>query len=87
MSDIQIDSEVFVRKIKAVQKAIATKRPLLNGADSIFVLVGKTDEDNPYRKSSVLHTWLLGYEFPTTALLITKNDTIFITSAGKGKFK
>lgn len=86
MSDIKIDVALFNKRVKSIQKAISTKKPQFNGADSIFVLVGKTDESVPYRKSSVLHTWLLGYEFPTTALLITKTETIFITSASKGMY-
>lgn len=84
MSDIVINATLFSKRVKSIQKALATKNAQLNGADSIFILVGKTDENIPYRKSSVLHTWLLGYEFPITALLITKDDTIFITSVGKG---
>lgn len=86
MPDIQIDGSLYSKRIGLIHKAIAAKRPSLNGADSIFVIIGKTDEDNPYRKSAVLHTWLLGYEFPTTALLITKTETIIITSAGKAKY-
>lgn len=84
MSDIVINSNLFSKRVKSIQKALAAKNSGLNGADSIFILVGKTDENVPYRKSSVLHSWLLGYEFPTTALLITKDETVFITSVGKG---
>lgn len=84
MSDIKIDAGVFSKRVRAFQKAIATKKPILNGASSILIIIGKPDED--YRKSSVVHTWLLGYEFPTTALLITKDESIFITSTSKGKF-
>lgn len=84
MADIKIDGTTFTKRVKLIHDAIESKDPQLQGAESIFVLIGKVDDENPYRKSSVLHTWLLGYEFPSTALLITKSETIIITSAGKG---
>lgn len=54
--------------------------------DSIVVVMGSADEDNPYQKTAALHTWLLGYEFPATLILITLKKVVFVTSANKAKF-
>lgn len=55
MADIKIDGGLFNKRIQQIQKAISTKDGLVQGAESIFVLIGKVDDENPYRKSSVLH--------------------------------
>lgn len=53
---------------------------------SFLVFMGSGDDDNPYQKTAALHTWLLGYEFPATLLLMTLSKIIFITSENKAKF-
>ena len=55
MATVVIDVAAFNKRIGALQKSLATKDSLFNNADSVFVLIGKVDEENPYRKSSVLH--------------------------------
>ena len=37
-----------------------------------------------YQKSTALFTWLLGYEFPDTVMMVTKGRVVFITSMKKG---
>lgn len=63
MATVVIDVAAFNKRIGALQKSLATKDSLFNNADSVFVLIGKVDEENPYRKSSVLHVRLLSYTY------------------------
>lgn len=84
MSDPKVDTIAFKKRASLLQKKLNDNE--LNGADSILVVIGSTDEENPYQKSTILHNWLLGYEFPATALFITKDSIIFVTSAGKAKY-
>ncbi|KAH3679669.1 hypothetical protein WICMUC_000809 [Wickerhamomyces mucosus] len=84
MSDPKIDISLFNKRVSQLQRKIRDNE--FNGADSLIAVIGSTDEENPYQKSTILHNWLLGYEFPATALFITKDKTIFVTSVGKAKY-
>jgi nucleosome binding factor SPN SPT16 subunit len=84
MSEPKIDTLAFKKRVSVVQKKIADGQFV--GAESLLVVVGSSDEENPYQKSTILHTWLLGYEFPATALFITKDKVVFVTSSGKTKY-
>ncbi|ODQ63257.1 SPT16-domain-containing protein [Nadsonia fulvescens var. elongata DSM 6958] len=90
MSEISIDRDLFFRRVGIIQSKLAAPSTPENpnefyGADSVLIVTGKFNEDNLYLKSSVLHTWILGYEFPATALLITRKQVVVVTSAGKAK--
>ncbi|KAF5117592.1 hypothetical protein DV454_001076 [Geotrichum candidum] len=50
MATVVIDVAAFNKRIGALQKSLATKDSLFNNADSVFVLIGKVDEENPYPK-------------------------------------
>jgi nucleosome binding factor SPN SPT16 subunit len=63
MATVVIDVAAFNKRIDVLQKSLATKDSLFNNADSVFVLIGKVDEENPYRKSSVLHVRLLSHAY------------------------
>ncbi|KAG7666405.1 SPT16 [[Candida] subhashii] len=81
MADVKIDSGVFHKRLSILQKnLIAEKIP------QALVIVGARDDENTYKKSTVLQNWLLGYEFVHTAIYITSNKCIFITSEGKAKY-
>jgi nucleosome binding factor SPN SPT16 subunit len=84
MSEPKVDVLAFKRRVSLIQKKIASGD--FAGAHGFLVVIGSTDEENPYQKSTILHNWLLGYEFPATAILITKDKSIFVTSAGKAKY-
>lgn len=55
MASVVIDTALFNKRIKALQNSLADKEGPFNGANSAFVLIGKVDDENPFRKSSVLH--------------------------------
>lgn len=54
--------------------------------NGLLIVVGSSDDSNPYQKSTVMHTWLLGYEFPATAIYITNKKIYFVTSVSKAKY-
>jgi nucleosome binding factor SPN SPT16 subunit len=69
MSDVKLDSRVFHRRARAllafwkvflllawlIQQKNKDDAALFGGAESILVIVGQSDEDNPYQKSTSLH--------------------------------
>ncbi|KAL1917850.1 uncharacterized protein VTP21DRAFT_3684 [Calcarisporiella thermophila] len=85
MSKVQLETRTFHRRARQLLSHWKTKTEdeLYNGADAIMVLVGNVDENNPYQKSTALQTWLLGYEFPQTMLVITPKTLYFVTSQNK----
>ncbi|GMM28592.1 chromatin-remodeling protein [Martiniozyma asiatica (nom. inval.)] len=85
MSDIAIDSGIFRRRLLHLQKSIGTS-DYFKHVSGLLVVVGGNDDSNPYQKSTVLHMWLMGYEFPATAIYITKSKIVFVTSASKAKY-
>ncbi|KAG4304385.1 hypothetical protein PORY_002095 [Pneumocystis oryctolagi] len=56
-----------------------TKDHVFFEVSSLLVLQGNLDEDNPYSKTSSLHNWLLGYEFPDMLMLLTQEMVYFLT--------
>ncbi|ANZ76590.1 BA75_04085T0 [Komagataella pastoris] len=86
MSEVKIDPVAFKNRLGAIQRKLNSSNEIFQGITTLLVVVGSSDESNPYKKSTILHNWLLGYEFPATALAITKNSVTFLTSVGKAKY-
>ncbi|KAN0062886.1 FACT complex subunit spt16 [Thecaphora frezii] len=90
MSDIVIDAAAFGRRANALLKAwkgndASEDLAPLRSCNSILVVCGSENEEQPYSKTATILTWLLGYEFYSTLLYITRDGLTFITSAGKAK--
>ncbi|KAM0682615.1 FACT complex subunit spt16 [Mitosporidium daphniae] len=51
--------------------------------DAIVVVVGNPDDTTVYQKSTALHFWFFGYEFPETLLGIQPHTLSAVTSAKK----
>lgn len=51
--------------------------------DGLMIAIGKREEISPYGINSAMFLYLLGYEFPETALIIRKGEVIAQTSAKK----
>ncbi|KAH7026013.1 FACT complex protein [Microdochium trichocladiopsis] len=90
MADIKIDGKLFQERINHFVNAWkADKRAgdaIFNGASSIVILMGKLAEDAPeFHKNNAVHFWLLGYEFPTTIMLLTLETLYIVTTAKKAK--
>lgn len=81
MADVNIDGTAFHKRLSVIQKNLV-KLDL----KQILILVGARDDENTYKKSTVVQTWLLGYEFVHTAIYITQDKCVFITSEGKAKY-
>lgn len=50
----------------------------------MLIVQGSLDDENPYSKTSSIHNWLLGYEFPDMLMLLTQEMIYFLTSDKKG---
>eukprot|EP00842_Homolaphlyctis_polyrhiza_P000747 jgi/Hompol1/1673/HPOL_002486-RA len=58
--------------------------PDFGGADALCFMVGSGEDAPVYSKSLALQTWLLGYEFPDTIIVVTDKKILFLTTAKKG---
>lgn len=76
-----IDKDVFANHLKAFYKCWTSQKETWNGADSVAVTVGKYEQG--YYKSTSLHVYLFGFEFPSTTLLFTKSELTVLTSSKK----
>ncbi|BFZ55603.1 FACT complex subunit spt16 [Savitreella phatthalungensis] len=88
MSTIEVNKASFHRRLgKLVEswKKEDGSGPW-SGIDGLLAVMGSPDEQDPYKKTAALHSWLLGYEFPATLMLITRERITIITSSGKAKF-
>jgi len=48
------------------------------GAETILIIVGDLLEEYPYQKSTAIQTWLLGYEWRDTLILLTQDKIHFV---------
>lgn len=81
MAENTIDSNAFHRRLSIIQRILIEEKQT-----SLLFVVGKENDENTYKKSTVLQNWLLGYEFNHTVIYITQNKLIFVTSEGKAKY-
>ncbi|KAG7192250.1 FACT complex subunit spt16 [Scheffersomyces spartinae] len=84
MSDVKVDVNAFHKRLSLVQRTLVQEYTDLSKTGLLF-FVGASDDENTYKKSTVLQIWLLGYEFLQTLLFITQDKAIFITSEAKAK--
>lgn len=84
MSEVQIeiDGNTFHKRLSLLQKNLTAEAGTFS---CLSFLVGGKDDENTYKKPTVLQTWLLGYEFPHTGLFITQNNCYIVTSENKSK--
>ncbi|KAG8841983.1 FACT complex subunit spt16, partial [Serendipita sp. 405] len=55
----------------------------MSNLDALLLISGEHSEDDVPRKTSAVQTWLLGYEFPSTFILMQKNRVTFLCSSSK----
>ncbi|GAA5845081.1 hypothetical protein JCM5353_007425 [Sporobolomyces roseus] len=88
VSDVVISASTFHRRASRLfdqwQKNDPDAAPL-GEIDYLLIVAGNSDEENPYRKGSAVQTYLLGYEFPSTLMLLGKGKIYFVVSASKAK--
>ncbi|GAA5943636.1 hypothetical protein JCM10213_008931 [Rhodosporidiobolus nylandii] len=88
LSDVVISSSTFHRRAARLFDQWEAKdddASPLGEVDYLLIVAGNSDEENPYRKGSALQTYLLGYEFPSTLMLLGKRKVWFVVSASKAK--
>ncbi|KAK4056165.1 FACT complex subunit spt16 [Microbotryomycetes sp. JL221] len=88
LGDVVISVSTFHRRAAKLFKDWAAKDEdavPLNEVDWLLVVAGNSDEENPYRKGSALQTYLLGYEFPSTLMLLGNHKIFFVVSSSKAK--
>lgn len=82
MSELDIDFQTFQKRLTSLH----TQYPkFANSPNSLLFVLGSSDEENPYQKTTILHNWLLGYEFPATLIAVIPEKVIIITSAAKAR--
>lgn len=90
MADVKIDSRVFQERLSHFINAWkADKRSgdaLFGGVSSIVILMGRVGEEPEFYKNNAMHFWLLGYEFPTTLMLLTLDTLYIVTTQKKAKY-
>ena len=89
MSNLQVDKDVFARRMKKVysrwRDAGEGSDAALSKVDAIVTAVGQ-DEEVVYAKSISLQTWLFGYELPDMIMVLTKDKILFLASKKKIEF-
>lgn len=81
MTDVHIDGDTFHKRLSIIQSNLTQ-----SSLKGLSFLVGGKDDDNTYKKPTVLQTWLLGYEFPHTGIFINQNTCYIITSENKANY-
>ncbi|KAI1344917.1 FACT complex subunit spt-16 [Xylariaceae sp. FL0016] len=89
MGDITIDSRLFQERITHFVNAWKSDKRagdhVFSGVSSIVIMMGKVEENPEFHKNNAMHFWLLGYEFPTTLMLLTTDGLHIVTTAKKAK--
>ena len=83
MSKVNIDAGLFHKRLSLLQNNLASEK---NNYSSLLFLVGDSDDENTYKKTTVFQTWLLGYEFLHTGIWVTEDKCVIVTSEGKSKY-
>jgi nucleosome binding factor SPN SPT16 subunit len=81
---VQINLELYGKRLKLLNnKWKEHRKEMWGGADAIAVVTPPASEDLRYLKSTALHIWLLGYEFPETVMVFMAGALHFVCSSKK----
>ena len=80
----EINLETFGKRVKLLYACWKDyKQEHWGGANAIAIVKPPPSEDLRYLKSSALHTWLLGYEFPKTIMVFLQEQIHVLCSHKK----
>lgn len=82
MEELNIDFKLFKKRILALHSQYANFE---NSPNSLLFVFGSSNEENPYQKTTILHNWLLSYEFRATVIVLVPEKIVIITSSAKAK--
>lgn len=82
MVELNIDFDIFKKRLLTLHSQYKSYD---NSPDSLLFVLGSSNNENPYQKTTTLHNWLLGYEFPSTVIAVLPDKVVIITSAAKAK--
>ncbi|OAG29912.1 hypothetical protein NEDG_01459 [Nematocida displodere] len=77
MGKVHLECALFQERVKKVIEAMGPE------VDGLMIAIGKREDTFPYGINSAMFLYLLGYEFPETALIIRRDEVLTITSAKK----
>ena len=84
---VQINLELYGKRLKALNGNWKEyKKEIWGSADALAVVTPPASEDLRYLKSSALHIWLLGYEFPETVMVFTPGALHFVCGSKKASY-
>ena len=90
MSEVKISKQLFHRRLAKLvdgwKSDLDDPQSPWNGVKGLLAVMGSPDDDNPYQKTAALHSWLFGYEFPATLILLTTSKMTIVTSGSKARF-
>lgn len=84
MGDVSISAERFFERLGRLDTHINENRgTLYGGSDAVTFCLGTSSDDSVYSKSSAMHLYLFGYEFPDSIMVLTKGHFYFMATAKK----
>eukprot|EP00954_Amorphochlora_amoebiformis_P003925 304368-Amorphochlora_amoeboformis.AAC.2 len=85
---VKIDQGIFWSRLKRIfDNWNKGGRPWAGGVDAIIVNYGSQDDESEiYSRTSAIHLFLFGYEFPDTVLVFTEKKLTILCSKTKGKY-
>ena len=86
--DVVIDAEQFFTRLDRLKRHwISHKHEFWEGADAVCIPMGSMKDQNvDYSKSSSMHMYLLGYEFPDSLFVLTSTKLFFMAAQKKVNF-
>ncbi|CCA69595.1 probable SPT16-general chromatin factor (Subunit of the heterodimeric FACT complex) [Serendipita indica DSM 11827] len=90
MAPVQLDTAHYNARMSLIYDAWSSASDFeeynsMSNLDALFLMSGDHAEDEVPRKTSAVQTWLFGYEFPSTFILMQKNKVTFLCSGTKAK--
>lgn len=82
MEELNIDFDLFKKRVLSLHSEYPKFE---NSPNSLVFVFGSSNDENPYQKTTILHNWLLSYEFRATVIVLVPEKIIVITSAAKAK--